>query len=72
MSVLTFELTSEMDQYADDIKAFVELMVFKLHKNIHKGRWENMTAVQAYFLLQEECTELEQALRSNDWDNTYL
>lgn len=63
-----FELTGEMEQYAPDIQMFVGLMLEKLHKNLHKGRWENLPIAQAEVLLMGEVKELNTALRDESSD----
>jgi hypothetical protein len=72
MSIITIELTAEMQQYADDIKRFVDLMVHKLDKNRHKGRWENIDANSAFNYLCDETVELQTALWRGDPDSIYF
>lgn len=65
---LLVNLPPEVVQYKDDIRRFVDAMVYKLRKNAHKGRWEGMTMETGLNLLREEVKELEQAL---DEKNTF-
>lgn len=53
--------------YEREIKQLVDAMRYKLKKNAHKGRWENLTLDQAIKLLKDEVAELEEAAsRSSD------
>lgn len=65
MTTISFELTGEMEQYSKDIEDFVGLMIHKLHKNVHKGRWENLDMNRAIKRLEEEVIELRTAARGN-------
>jgi len=42
---LEFNMDGEMEQYAPEIKRFLGLMLEKLAKNVHKGKWEDMDMV---------------------------
>lgn len=55
-------LKGDMAQYGPDIRRFVEAMIYKLQKNAHKGRWEDLDIAKAYDLLTGEVKELEQAI----------
>lgn len=44
-----------------EIKQLVDAMRYKLKKNNHKGKWEEMTLIKAIELLKEEVKELEEA-----------
>jgi NTP pyrophosphatase (non-canonical NTP hydrolase) len=72
MSVIVFELSTEMEPYREDISKFVELMIHKLHKNVHKGRWEDVKAMKAYDLLVDEAIELLEAIQCNAKDEIFL
>jgi NTP pyrophosphatase (non-canonical NTP hydrolase) len=72
MKVITIELTDDMDVYYDDIKQFVNLMIFKLHKNVHKGRWENIDIWDAFWMMQTESGELMKAIRERNIDEMYM
>lgn len=62
MRTIQFHLVEGMERYADDIESFVLLMLEKLDKNQHKGRWENLNVEQTYEKLTEEVLELRDAL----------
>jgi NTP pyrophosphatase (non-canonical NTP hydrolase) len=72
MRIVSFELHGDMEQYADDIQKFVDVMIHKLHKNTHKGRWENIHVLKAYSLMVGETDELAEALGTNNKEEVYL
>lgn len=47
--------------YEPEIKQLVDAMRYKLKKNAHKGRWEDLTIADAIKRLREEVVELEEA-----------
>lgn len=55
----TVSLSGDMAQYGPDIRRFVDAMVYKLERNAHKGRWENLTLDNAFQLLVYEVQELQ-------------
>lgn len=61
----TVFLPPEVVQYRDDIRRFVDAMVFKLAKNAHKGRWEDTSVKGAFSLLQKEVEELRAEIGGN-------
>jgi NTP pyrophosphatase (non-canonical NTP hydrolase) len=61
----TVTIPGECAQYAHDIRRFVDAMIFKLEKNIDKGRWESYSVEDAFHLLQKETQELFQELGGN-------
>lgn len=63
-----FELTGEMEQYAPDIHMFVGLMLEKLQKNVHKGRWEHLPLGIAWQLITGEMKELRDELNKSRLD----
>jgi len=50
------------EQYVNDVRRFVDAMLFKLAKNAHKGRWEEMSIYEAMVRLDEESAELKEAV----------
>ena len=72
MKIISIQLADEMDQYYDDITEFLHLMIHKLQKNVHKGRWENMTDVEACRHLMGEVEELLEAIGCNDSNEIFL
>lgn len=61
-SSITIALPPEVAQYKDDIRRFVDAMVFKLAAKAHKGRWEDMPIGKAMELLRGEEAELTEAI----------
>lgn len=47
--------------YDGEIKQLVDAMRYKLKKNAHKGRWENLTLPKAIELMKAEVEELIEA-----------
>lgn len=47
--------------YEREIKQLVDAMRYKLKKNAHKGRWEDLDVANAIRRLREETDELEEA-----------
>lgn len=59
------KLPPEVMPYRDDIRRFVDAMIFKLAKNAHKGRWEDTSSREAFSLLEKEVQELRDELGGN-------
>lgn len=62
IDTITIALPPEVAQYKDDIRRFVDAMVFKLAAKAHKGRWEDMPILKAMELLRGEEAELTEAI----------
>lgn len=62
MSVVTIHLPDEVEEYADDIRRFVDAMVYKLKVHSSKGHWDNYTINQALDKLDGEVAELREAV----------
>jgi len=52
---------NECEQYAQDVKRFVDAMMYKLRVNSHKGRWELVDVNIALTGLKKEVNELQEA-----------
>lgn len=52
----------ELSLYEDDIRRFVDAMRYKLKRNAHKGRWEDIDLQDALNLLYKEVEELRVAI----------
>jgi len=63
---LTINLLPGTEEYAADVKAFVDLMVWKLYKNIKKGHWRDVDLDKALKLLHGEVKELVEAIPSTN------
>lgn len=50
-----------------DVQRFVDAMVYKLHKNSHKGKWENLDIEDAIRLLKEEVVELQESVKTGNF-----
>jgi hypothetical protein len=48
--------------YANDIRRFVDAMLYKLAVNVHKGRWEDVSVQTQYENLLVEVEELRYAM----------
>jgi NTP pyrophosphatase (non-canonical NTP hydrolase) len=58
---LTIEIPSEVLQYREDIRRFVDAMLYKLKVHHRKGRWEGKTIDEYLPLLEGEVAELREA-----------
>lgn len=61
---LTITLPAEVVPYRDDLRRFIDAMVYKLAKNASKGKWEAMPLEAALELLNKEVVELDEAIAS--------
>jgi NTP pyrophosphatase (non-canonical NTP hydrolase) len=59
-------MTTTTLEYEHELKVFVDGMRLKMHKNRHKGRWENLDLQQTLQLLRGEIDELEEAINNNN------
>lgn len=64
-TTLTFELPASMSHYAHDIRRFVDAMLYKLEKNAHKGKWDDLSVDRAFELLELEVAELKAEIGGN-------
>lgn len=62
MSKLEVLLPDEVEQYAPDIRRFLDAMVYKLKVHHKKGRWESMSIEDAQAKLAGEIEELDDAI----------
>lgn len=63
MGIMTKEAVKAiMAELETDLRFFQDAMRYKLEKNAHKGRWEDMTVEAALSLLKQEVVELEDAI----------
>lgn len=58
----TVSLPPEVAQYEQDLRRFVDAMVYKLQVHAKKGRWENLPIGKALELMQGEVGELTEAV----------
>lgn len=59
---LQLRLAPEMAQYADALRRFFDAMLYKMERNVHKGRWEDLPLAEAVTMLKDEVVELEAEL----------
>jgi NTP pyrophosphatase (non-canonical NTP hydrolase) len=59
---LEVRIPPELSGYGPSLKRFFDAMVFKLRRNAHKGRWEDVLLASAIQGLERERLELEQAV----------
>lgn len=52
-------LRGDMAKYGPDIRRFIDAMIYKLERNAHKGRWEDLSLEKAFDLLKREVCELD-------------
>lgn len=63
---LQIDIPLDVAPYREDIRVFVNAMIYKLKKNAHKGRWADGTTTKYFELLQEEVAELSDAINEGN------
>lgn len=63
---LVIEIPNEVLPYRDDIRRFVDAMIFKLKVHHKKGRWEGKSISEYVPLLDGEVAELKEAIASGN------
>lgn len=63
---MKFVLPVNLYGYRRDIQRFFYGMLYKLHKNAHKGGWKDGTVDKYIELLRGEMDELEEAIRTGN------
>lgn len=71
-SVLSVNLPEEVVAYREDIRRFLDAMIYKLRLNAHKGRWENDGVEDRLPKLLEEFEELKEAVEGGNMIETLL
>ena len=66
MTEIVIRLPENVEQYKDDIRRFVDAMVYKLGVHSRKGRWEGIPSQRAFDLLGGEVRELKEALEGGN------
>ncbi len=64
--VLKIHIPEEIAQHRSDIKRLVDGMVYKLHRNRHKGRWEDIDLKTGMAKLRGEVAELREAIKNGN------
>lgn len=65
-SDLVIRLPIEVEPYRDDIRRFVDAMIYKLKVHAKKGRWENRPMTDMLPMLRGEVVELETAMEGGN------
>jgi len=63
MNHIVINIPEEVEQYAPEIRRFVEAMVYKLGVHSKKGKWENVSVIDCLGKLDGEVAELRQAVQ---------
>lgn len=67
MSALLINVPANCEQYKEDIRRFVDTMLYKLAKNAgKKGRWETVSMEDAMQGIERELRELEDAVQAGN------
>lgn len=61
---IEIRLPPELKGYGPSIRRFVDAMVFKLRRNAHKGKWEDVPMPKALSMLDKEWRELIDATKT--------
>lgn len=56
----------EVEPYAEDLRRFIDAMIYKLRVHHRKGRWDGKTVEEYVPLLHKEVEELEDAIGMNN------
>lgn len=66
MTEIVIKLPEGVVQYKDDIRRFVDAMIYKLNVHSAKGRWDDATLAKVMGLLDGEVVELKSALEGGN------
>lgn len=61
---MNITLPAEIEHYEGELRFFIELMVWKLHTNRHKGFGEGKSVSEMFARMQDEAKELSDAISS--------
>lgn len=59
---MVIRIPPELKTYVPSLIRFMDAMVFKLRRNAHKGKWENVPLLRAMSALDSEGAELREAV----------
>ena len=65
-------IPDELTPIAKDLSRFWSAMVYKLRKNKHKGKWEDLSLSEALLRMVEEVGELKQAMHEQSYAEILL
>lgn len=63
---MIINVPEELKSHEAEIKRFFDAMIFKLAKNAHKGKWEGADFPRIRAHLQNEISELDEAIKSGN------
>lgn len=63
---LNITIPANCEPYANDIRRFVDAMIYKLSLNASKGRWEKLSVLDMQAKLSLEVTELNEAIENRN------
>lgn len=59
---MLINIPTEVEPYREDIRRFVDAMIYKLKVHSKKGRWEGLTTEKVLTMLRGEVEELREAI----------
>lgn len=65
-------IPTELEPIRHDLQRFFDAMIFKLRKNAHKGRWNDLSLDTTFKRLNDEVKELEQAIKEGSSTETMM
>jgi len=66
MSKFTVTIPDEIEDLTPSIRRFIDAMIYKLNRNAHKGKWEDLNTHTAFERLIGEVDELHEAILKKD------
>lgn len=61
-TTLRIRIPPELSGYGPELRRFLDAMIYKLRRNAHKGKWEDVPLGRAFSLLEDEVTELHSVI----------
>lgn len=65
-TAISVRIPPEVVPYVNDLRRFIDAMVYKLKVHHKKGRWEDLPIDRAQGLLQDEVRELNEAIEGGN------
>ncbi len=63
---ITIHLPRDLENVRPELVRFFDAMVYKLHRNKHKGKWENVRLGMALPKIRAEINELQEAISNGN------
>ncbi len=63
---IKFNIPPSLEGCSTELANFIDGMVYKLAKNAHKGKWEDLDLAGALSRLEDEVRELEEAIKEGN------